>query len=163
MIILAVVAVVLGGWWLYLRSPNVQVPRTFARIKQAVDGAHAGMLLDQLHPDYSIKKCWPGLTGDLGIEPSEEQLRAFAQAGIQATLQGHNDDPLVLTYEIHRIEPQDDGSVAAEVTVQISTRSGQHAPEFEPHLVHQRFVLERSGFLFPALYIKSHKPFTVNL
>jgi hypothetical protein len=163
LLVLAVAAAVLCGWWLYLRSPDVQVPRTFARIKQAVDGARGGMLVDQLHPSYSIKACWPGLVGDLGIEPSEDQLRAFAQTGIQMTLRGHADDPLVLTYEIHRIEPQDDGTVAAEVTIQIGTRSGQHAPEFEPHLVHQRFVLERSSFPFPALYIKSHKPFTVNL
>jgi hypothetical protein len=162
-LIAGLAAAILLGWWLYLRSPSVQVPRTFARIKQAVDGARAGMLVDQLHPDYSVKACWPGLGGDLGIEPSNEQLLMFARQGIQVVLQSHADDPLVLSYEIHRITAQDDGSVVAEVTIQISTRSGQRTLDIEPPLVHQRFVLERASAIFPALYIKSHKPFSVNL
>src|SRR5258708_38381063 len=119
MLVAGLVAIILSGWWLYLRSPSVQVPRTFARIKQAIDEARSGLLLDQLHPDYSIKVCWPGLGGDLGLTPSDDQLRLFARQGIPMALHGHTNAPLALSSESHHIEAHDDRSIHPPATLRI--------------------------------------------
>ena len=47
------------AWYFYWSSPGVQIPKTFARIREGVNESRANLIIDQLHPEYSIKRCWP--------------------------------------------------------------------------------------------------------
>ncbi len=157
-ILAAGAAVVFIAWYLYWGTAAVQVPRTFARIRAGVEAQSAGEVFDQLHPDYSIPANWPAQVAEHGDLVSTTQLRALAQLGLQSVLRSHNDDPLVMSYDIHRFEVLGDGTVRVDVSIQFGTRSGHEATLIEPPLVHKHFILARASSIFPALSIKSHEP-----
>ncbi len=161
-LIALVAAVAFIAWYLYWGSPSVQAPRTFARIRAGIEEGSAGQVFDQLHPDYSIKACWPNQVADYGDLVSPGALRPLAQQGLNMVLRSHGDDPLVMAYDIHRIEALADGTVLVDVSIQFSTRSGRTAPIIDPPLVHKHFILSRSSRIFPALSIKSHEALTAN-
>lgn len=150
------------GWYWYWSSPSVQVPRTFTRIREGVNESRAGLILDQLHPDYSVKDCWPNLFNDYGGLATPGGFRLLAQQGVQLLLRSHADDPVVMSFDLHKITAQPDGSVQVDVSIQFSTRSGNSLRLIDPPLVHKHFVLARASSIFPALYIASHEPLTAN-
>jgi hypothetical protein len=155
-------AVAFIAWYLYWCSPGVQAPRTFARIRAGIEEGRAGMVIDQLHPDYSIKASWPNQIAEYGDLVSPGALRPLAQQGLQMVLSAHADDPLVMSCDLHRIAVLADGTVQVEVSIQFSTRSGRAVSIVDPPLVHKRFILSRASSIFPALYIKSHEALTAN-
>jgi hypothetical protein len=155
-----VAAVAFIAWYLYWGSAGVQAPRTFARIRAGIEEGRAGLVFDQLHPDYSIKDSWPNQIAEYADLVSPGALRPLAQQGLQSVLSMHADDPLVMGYDIHRIETLADGSVQVEVSIHFSTRSGHAVPIVDPPLVHKRFILSRASRIFPALYIRSHEALT---
>jgi hypothetical protein len=144
-------------WYLYWCSPGVQAPRTFARIRAGIEEGRAGLVIDQLHPDYSVAACWPNQFAEYGDLVNLGALRTLAQQGLQMVLRTHADDPLLMSYDLHRIEVLADGTVQVEVSIQFATRSGHTVAIVEPPLVHKRFILSRASSIFPALYIKSHE------
>jgi hypothetical protein len=150
------------AWYLYWGSPGVQAPRTFARIRAGIEEGSAGLVFDQLHPDYSIRASWPNQLAEYGDLVSPGALRPLAQQGLQMVLRSHADDPLVMGYDLHRIEVLGDGTVRVEVSIQFSTRSGRAISIVDPPLVHKHFILSRASSIFPALYIKSHEALTAN-
>jgi hypothetical protein len=158
----AVAAVAFIAWYLYWCSPSVQAPRTFARIRTGIEEGRAGLVFDQLHPDYSIKASWPNQLAEYGDLVSPGALRPLAQQGLQMVLRAHGEDPLVMGYELHRIEALADGTVQVDVSIHFSTRSGRAVDIVDPPLVHKHFILSRASAIFPALYIKSHEALTAN-
>jgi hypothetical protein len=156
-----VAAVAFVAWYLYWCSPRVQAPRTFARIRAGIEEGSAGAVIDQLHPGYSIKDSWPNQLADYGDLVSPGALRAFAQQGLNMMLRAHADDPLLMSYDLHRIEALADGTVQVDASIQFSTRSGRALSLIDPPLVHKRFILSRASSIFLALSIKSHEAFTV--
>lgn len=158
----AIAAAAFIAWYLYWGSPGVQAPRTFARIREGIEEGRAGLVFDQLHPDYSIKASWPNQVAEYGDLVSPGALRPLAQQGLHMVLRSHAEDPLVMGYEIHRIEPLPDGTVRVDVSIRFSTRSGRTVDLVDPPLVHKHFILSRASAIFPALYIKSHEALTAN-
>ena len=150
------------AWYLYWSSPGVQIPKTFARIREGVNESRANLIIDQLHPEYSIKRCWPNLLAEYGDLAAPGQLLLLARQGLQIVLRSHADDPLVMTYDIHRITDRGDGTYEVDVSMQLSTRSGHAVSIVDPPIVHKRFILARASSIFPALYIKSHEPLSAN-
>jgi hypothetical protein len=149
-------------WYWYWSSASIQVPRTFTRIREGVNESRSGLIMDQLHPDYSIKECWPTVFAEYGGLASPGGFRLLAQQGVQLLLRSHADDPVVMSYDLHKIAVQPDGTVLVDVSIQFSTRSGQVLGLVDPPLTHKHFTLARSSAIFPALSIVSHEPFTAN-
>lgn len=160
-LIAAAVALTLG-WFLWWSSASVQADRTFARLKAAIEQGHANAVLDNLHRDYDIKSSWPNQIGDeAGGLVGTGALRLLVLRGLTALFQLQSADPFILRYTLSRIEPQDDGTVVAVVSLDLSTTAGQRPLTFTPSLTNQRFVLARDGW-WPALYVKSHPAFQVS-
>ncbi len=151
--------VLICAWYWWWSRPEVQVPRTFARIQQGIQETSAGLVIDQLHPDYNVAGNWSGQLAQVGEEvPGKPDARALARQGLGALLLMHRDDPFTFSYHIDSLTRGDDGEVTAEVSIQIGTRSGSGAPLLDPPLLRHRFVLARSGWLSAAYLIRSHEP-----
>jgi hypothetical protein len=161
LIVLAVIAAIALGYFLYWRTAGVQAPRLFNRIKVAVETGNALGIVDQLHPGYQVSKQWPGLFDDLGGDPTNDRNRALVTQGLMLLFRQQQNNPFVMTYELHTVEPQDDGTVAATVSVTLATTSGPMPIAMEPLLRH-RFVLQQDGWLTGRLYIKAHAPIKVS-
>jgi hypothetical protein len=164
-IAIAIAAVVLLAWFLHWRTPAMQSERLFSRLKSAIENGRAGAVLELLHADYAMRACWPAqfAADGAGVEGLDDAgLRLLALRGLTVVFQLQASDPFVLGYRIDRVETLADDSVSAEVTLDLATRSGHHPLRFQPTLVHQRFILKRSGW-WPTLTIAGHAPFVVAL
>ena len=150
------------GWFLWWSSAGVQADRAFGRLKAAIERGSASGVLDNLHRDYDIKTSWPSQIGDeAGGLVNNGTLRLLVLRGLTALFQLQSADPFVFRYTLTGVEPQDDGTVVAIVTIDLATTSGNRPLTFTPPLTNQRFVLASEGW-WPALYVKSHPAFTVS-
>lgn len=161
-------AIILGAslltlcWFLWWSGTSVQADRTFGRLKAAIEQGRAGGVLDNLHPQYDIKASWPTQVGGDGSEMvNNGTMRLLVQRGLTSLFQLQSADPFIFRYTIANVEPQDDGTVAVTVTIDLSTTSGHRPLTFTPSLTNQRFILAQDGW-WPALYVKSHAAFTVS-
>ena len=160
LIIAAPVLAICWFWW-WSRA-SVQAERTFAGLKSAIENGRAGSVLDHLHRDYDIKAAWPTqLGGEAADMVNNSTMRLMVLRGLAALFQLQSADPFVFRYTITNIEAQDDGTVVATVTINLSTTSGHQPLTFTPSLINQRFVLAKDGW-WPALHIRSHAPFNVS-
>jgi hypothetical protein len=161
LILIAAALALTLGWFLWWSSASVQADRTFARLKAAIEQGHAHGVLDNLHRDYDFKAAWPNQIGDeAGGLVNTSTLRLLVLRGLTALFQLQSADPFILRYTVSRIEPQDDGTVVAVVSLDLSTTAGQRPLTFTPSLTNQRFILARDGW-WPALYVRSHPAFSV--
>ena len=118
-------------------------------------------VLGNLHRDYDIKGSWPRQIGDeTGGALTDSALRLLVLRGLTALFQLQSADPFVFRYTIASVEPQDDGTVAVLVSIDLATTHGHRPLKFTPSLVNQRFVLAGEGW-WPALYVKAHPAFSV--
>ncbi len=147
-------------WFLWWSSASVQAERTFARLQAAIQGGSAGGVLDNLHSSYDIKTSWPNQIGSAADVINDGALRLLVLRGLTALFQLQSADPFVFRYTVTNVEPQDDGTVAVLVTIDLSTTSGNRPLTFTPPLTNQRFILASEGW-WPALYVKHHPAFSV--
>lgn len=161
LILLIAAPLIALAWFLWWSSAGVQAERTFARLKVAIEGGRAGGVLDNLHRDYDIKTSWPNQIGDeAGGLVNNSTLRLLVMRGLTALFQLQSADPFVFRYTVTSVESQEDGTVVALVTIDLSTTSGNRPLTFTPALTNQRFVLASEGW-WPALYVKQHPAFSV--
>jgi hypothetical protein len=149
-------------WFLWWSSASVQATRTFTRLKAAIENGQAGGVLDQLHRGYDFKTSWPNQIGDeAGDLVNTAAARLLVLRGLAALFQLQSADPFLFAFTLTTIEPQDDGTVAVAVSITLRTQSGHEPLTFTPRLINQRFILAKDGW-WPALYVKSHPPFSVS-
>jgi hypothetical protein len=149
------------GWFLWWNSATVQADRTFGRLKAAIERGSANGVLENLHRDYDLKTSWPSQIGDeAGGMVNNSALRLLVLRGLTALFQLQSTDPFILRYTLAGVEPQEDGTVVAIVTLDLATTAGHRPLTFTPSLTNQRFVLASEGW-WPALYVRSHPPFNV--
>jgi hypothetical protein len=148
-------------WFLWWSSTSVQTNRTFARLKHAIEQGSASAVLDNLHSAYDFKESWPSQIGnEAGSLVDNSAIRLLVLRGLAALFQLQTPDRFQFNYTISSIEDLDDGTVAATVTINLRTQSGHQPLTFTPTLTNQRFILATDGWS-PALYVKSHLPFSV--
>lgn len=154
-VVIIVASTVVAGfaYWLYWRSPSVQVPALFADLERAVEGGDPGATIGTLHPDYDAAGHWPVLAEYPLGEP-----RLVARQALAALYRQHADDPLRLDWSVTRIVPRDDGTVEVSATVVVNATRGGVAVELGPIDGH-RFVLARTGF--GGLRILRHDPISL--
>lgn len=165
LIAIAIAGIALLAWFLHWCTLGPQTERLFSHLKSAIENGRAGAVLDLLHADYSVRTCWPAQFAGEGADTdgfNDAGLRLLALRGLTVMFQMQSSDPLILAYHVDRVESLTDGSVAADVSLDLSTRSGHHPLRFQPTLVHQRFILRNSGW-WPSLMIAGHAPFTATL
>lgn len=161
LLIIAGAVLLAVGWFLWWSSAAVQAERTFARLKAAIEGGSANGVLENLHRDYDLKASWPNQIGDeAGGLVNNGALRLLVLRGLTALFQLQSADPFVFRFTVTGVEPQDDGTVVAIVSIDLATTSGHRPLTFTPPLTNQRFVLASDGW-WPALYIKGHPAFSV--
>jgi hypothetical protein len=161
LLIIAAAAVLAVAWFLWWSSTAVQADRLFTRLKLAIEQGSAGGVLGNLHRDYDFKASWPNQIGnEAGDLVNNNALRLLVMRGLVGLFQLQSADPFVFRYTLAGVEPQDDGTVAAFVTIDLSTTAGHRPLVFTPPLTNQRFVLARDGW-WPALYVKGHPSFQV--
>lgn len=149
-------------WFLWWSSAGVQADRTFARLQAAIEGGSANGVLDNLHPEYDIKRSWPNQAGGDGADMiNNGTMRLLVLRGLTALFQLQSADPFIFRYTIANVEAQEDGTVAVTVTISLTTTSGNRPLTFTPSLTNQRFILAKEGW-WPSLSVRSHPPFTVN-
>lgn len=136
----AIVVVALAGWFLWWRSPAVQVPQAFARLEAAIEGGDAADTLDVLHPDYDLAGQFPNLVDD-AREPRQAVLGLLF-----GVYQLQREDPFIFDHELGPVEVQADGTAVVHATIHLTCRSGQLPFTIDPSL-RRRFVLRRSGWL----------------
>lgn len=139
-IVAAIAVALLIGWFLWWRSPGVQVPRAFAKLKAEIQGGDAAGTLAVLHPDYDLRAQFPNLAGE-----SDDPRRAVLGL-LFAVYQMQREDPFIFDYTLGATEPQPDGSMVVRATIHLSCRSGQLPFVIDPTL-RRRFVLRRHGWL----------------
>lgn len=139
LIAIAALVVVLG-WFLWWRSPGVQVPRAFAALESAIEGGDAAGTLAVLHPDYHLSAQFPNLVGE-----SPDPRRAVLGL-LFAVYQMQRDDPFNFDCTLGPVESLADGAAVVHATIHLSCRSGQLPFAIDP-TIRRRFVLRRSGWL----------------
>lgn len=147
------VAVLLLGWFLWWRSPEVQAPRTFAQLQAAFASGHTGRVLDQVHPDYDFAARWPTVPwGELGAG----EARLLAQRGLTGLFFMHRDNPLSLAVDVQSVAPGADGRTVVVATLQLTSQQGNLPFQIGPIRRH-RFVLASTGWT-GHLAIIDHDP-----
>jgi hypothetical protein len=159
-----VVLLLLAAMLIRNRAPEIQAPATFERIAQAFADADAADVVAQLHPRYDFASEWPAYFGsgaETGIAADNERdYRAMARRGIAVIFLQRGDNRLRFSYRIARIEPQPDGTVVVEATIDVGSSNGSGkvvAP------APRRWVLARDGWLTGRLKIVSHDRIDVSL
>lgn len=157
----AAVAVLAATVWLLTgRDPESQARATFARLEQAVEARDASAVVAELHAEYPFTALWPGWfdqgesLGATGGEP-----RAIARRGM-AVLFLQRQEGLRMDHEVRRLSARDDGTVEAEVVIDVSSTGGG-GQVVSPREVH-RFTLAPEGWLKPTWRIRGHERFTVS-
>jgi hypothetical protein len=167
----ALLAVMLGGWWLNQRRNAVQVPATFARLAEAFADNDAAAVIGALHPDYAWDRQWPtvfshqdelrAMLGGGGRTDSElDRPRGLAKAGIRQWFLLHTLNRLELRWTVHDYTVANDGSITALVDLDLTAANGSTV-KVEP-LRRHRFILAGYG-LGPKLRILSHDPIPVQM
>jgi hypothetical protein len=148
-------------WWISSRSPQVQAPATFERIKDAIEDSDASGVVAQLHPRYDFAAMWPShFSGGEASIAGDTDLRTMAKRGIAVIFLQRGDNHLRFTYSIRRIQPQPDGTVKVDATIEVGSQQGG-GKLVEP--VEHHWVLAPDGWLMGRLKILSHDPIQVTL
>jgi hypothetical protein len=157
----AVALVAILAWLIHSRSPEIQAPATFERIKEAIEGSDAAGVVAELHPRYDFAAMWPSHFG--GSEASiagDTDLRTMAKRGIAVIFLQRGDNHLRFAYRVSRIDPQADGTVKVDATIEVGSQQGG-GKLVEP--VEHHWVLAPDGWLLGHLKILSHDPIQVSL
>ena len=140
LILTAVAVVVLTGWFVWWRSPGVQVPRAFAALEAAIESGNAAGTLAVLHADYDLRAQFPNLVGE-----TDDPRRAVLGL-LFGVYQIQRGDPFIFDSTLGPVETGKDGSAEVHATIHLSCRSGQLPFTIDPTL-RRRFVLRRDGWL----------------
>ncbi len=136
------------------RAPEVQVPATFARLAAAVADHDAAGVMASVDLGYDFAATWPA------IFPAPEQARATAQRYLALAFLQQREQPVTMTWTLHGMQVLPDGSVQAEVSLQVS---GGLFTTAIPPLTRHRFHLVRSSPLTGRYRIRDHAPFALTL
>jgi hypothetical protein len=155
----ALVAVL--AWWIHSRSPEVQAPATFERIQAAIEGSDAAGLVGELHPRYDFAAMWPSHFGSSEASiAGDADLRTMAKRGIALIFMQRGENHLRFAYRIRRVDPQADGTVKVDATIEVGSQQGG-GKLVEP--VEHHWVLAPDGWLLGRLRILSHDRIEVSL
>ena len=146
--------VVLVIWDQRRRAPEVQVPATFARLATAVADHDAAGVMVTVDVGYDFAATWPT------IFPVPEQARATAQRYLGLAFLQQREQPVTMNWTLHAMQVLPDGSVQAEVSLQV--RGGLFTTAIPP-LTRHRFRLVRSSPITGRYRIREHAPFALNL
>ena len=149
----AVMVVVLLVWFMHWRSPEVQAPRTFALLQEAIAAGSAGGVLDLIDPRYDIPAQWPNLPwSELGTG----EAREMTQRALTGLFFIQRDNRLSLAVDIISVTPGADDRVSVVATLQLSSQQGTLPFALGPIRKH-RFVLARTSWT-GRLSIIDHDP-----
>jgi len=149
----AAIVIVLLAWFLHWRSPEVQAPRTFTLLQEAIADGSAVKVLDLVDPRYDIAAQWPNLPwSDFGTG----EARETAQRALTALFFMQRENRLSLAVDIISITPGADDRVTVIATLQLSSQQGTLPFSLGPLHKH-RFVLMRAGWTGHVRFI-DHDP-----
>jgi hypothetical protein len=138
----------------YRRSPDVQVPATFARLAQAFADHDAADVLACVDRSYDFSGKWPE------VFPDPATARGLAQRDLGRAFLFQAQEPIAMTWTLHHQQPMPDGSIRATVSLRITGGLFSHAiPELRQH----QFILRRGSLLTGRYRILDHAPFTLSV
>ena len=156
---LAVLATALFIAWLcWWSSTAHQVERTFANLESAVSAGSAGGVLDLIHPDYPIRRCWPQIGEVVDGDDKTGDDRRMALRALTALFLLQRDNPLKMTCTVESWTARDDGRVEVIATIDLGAKLGPPPVTIDPLLHRRSFVLAPIGWW--SLGFREHQPFT---
>lgn len=136
------------------RSPEVQVPLTFARIAQAIADHDAADLMACVDREYDFTGKWPQ------VFPDPTVARGNAQRDLGRAFLAQLQEPLTMTWTLHSQQTMPDGSIRAVVSLKVS---GGLFSRVIPELHQHQFILRRGSLLTGRYRIRDHAPFTLDV
>lgn len=153
----ALAAVLVIAWACWWTSTGHQVERTFARLAAAVNGGSAGGVLDLVHPDYPIRRCWPQI-GEAVDGDDRAGDRRMALRALTALFLLQRDNPLRMSCSVDSWTTRDDGQVEVVATIDLGAKLGPAPVTIDPVLHRRSFILAPIGWW--SLGFREHQPFT---
>jgi hypothetical protein len=153
----ACAALAIIAWSCWWASTGHQVARTFARLTAAVDAGSAGGVLDLLHPDYPLRRCWPQLGEEVDGDGRPGDDRRLVLRALTALFLLQRDNPLRLACTVESWSAREDGLVEVIATIDLGARLGPPPVTIDPLLHRRRFVLAPLGWW--SLGFREHQPF----
>jgi hypothetical protein len=152
----AVAALASIVWFCWWTSTGHQVERTFARLSSAVTAGSAGGVLDLLHPDYPLRRCWPQISDEAGDDATKDDRRLLLRA-LTALFLLQRDNPLNMTCRVDSWTARDDGQVEVIATIDLGAKLGPPPVTIDPLLHRRSFILAPIGWW--SLGFREHAPF----
>lgn len=145
------------AWFCWWASTGHQVERTFTRLSSAVTSGSAGGVLDLIHPDYPIRRCWPqiGEVVDGDDKPGDD--RRMVLRALTALFLLQRDNPLSITCRVESWTARDDGWIEAVATIDLGAKLGPPPVTIDPLLHRRSFILAPIGWW--SLGFREHQPF----
>lgn len=140
-------------WDQQRRTPELQVPATFARLATAINEHDASGVMACVDRSYDFTGKWPNLF------PDEKKARGLAQQGLAFAFLRAGQEPVTMTWTLEQLKPQPDGTVQALVSLDVK---GGLFTNAVPALSHHRFTLVKGGWISGRYRISDHAPFTLN-